>query len=136
MTAPYVEQIWIDKIDARDLTCLQIAVDVGIFGHRVEHILLEVEQHHMQLWRGEYNSERFVVITQILSHPGGRELKIWSVGGKGYVKALDKTYTTLHAFAKKYQCRWITGLVKRKGFERLYARFKFKDLYRNWIVEI
>lgn len=136
MTDTYLEQIWLDKFDKEDEIALQMALDAGIFGHKVEHILADVETFTTQLWRGECRGQRFIMVTQMFDHPGGRELRIWSVGGHGYIRALDHSYSVLEAYARKYGCKWITGLVSRNGFERLYKRFKYKDLYRNWIVEI
>lgn len=136
MTDTYLEHIWLDKVDEIDRANLQIAVEQSIFGHTVDHILAAVAHNTTQIWRGEHKGQRFIMVTQMFEHPGGREFRIWSVGGSGYVKALDEAYKVIEAYAREHNCKWITGLVKRRGFERLYKRFNFKDLYRNWIVEI
>lgn len=136
MTEPYLTQIWLDKVDARDLNCLQIAVDASIFGHKVEHILTSVQDFTSQLWRGGCGDKRFVMVTQVFAHPGGKELRIWSVGGEGYIEAIDACYKTLIDYAKENDCKWLTGIVLRKAFERVYAKFAFTDVYRNWVLEL
>lgn len=135
-TDTYLKQIWVDCLDEIDRKCLQKAVDASYYGHEVGHILADVQENFMQLWRGAADGKRFVIITQVFSHPGGKELRIWSVGGEGYIRAIETSYATLCEFAKKYHCKWITGLVNREGFERLYKKFNFTETYRNWIVEL
>ena len=78
------EQIWLDTLDDEDITALQLAVSISPFGHTVEGILADVANNESQLWRGTNGDKRFVMITQLFRHPGGMELKIWSVGGQGY----------------------------------------------------
>lgn len=129
-------QIWIDALDERDISALEAAVSVTVFGHTIKDILASVATLDSQLWRGTKGEDHFVLVTQIFQHPGGRELRIWSVGGSGYFKMLDNAYEVLEAYAKEIGAKWITGLVKREGFEKMYKRFNYKDVHRHWIVEI
>lgn len=136
MTDTYLEQIWNDKVDEQDILCLQKAVKECYYGYTVEHILEQVFDCQMQLWRGEHKGSRFVIVTQILNHPGGKEFQVWSLGGKGYIKAIPTALPVLLAFARQYNCTWLTGYEAHSGFKRIYSMLNPKIIFRKWIMEI
>jgi len=129
------EQIWINGLDTKGIKALQKAVAANYFGYEVSHIIEEVARLHMQLWLGREGDKCFVILTKLTTHPGGKELALWSVGGEGYVRHLEQVYQKLLMFARKEDCRWMTGFVDRKGFGRLYERFNVKK-YGLWCKEI
>lgn len=130
-----MEQIWIDGLDEEDLKVLHKAVAVNYFGYDVSHIINEVAHLRMQLWKLKEEGCHVLMITQINTHPGGKEFQIWSVGGTGYTRKIDQMYKVLKEFATKEGCKWITGFVDRNAFGRLYERFNVKK-YGMWMKEI
>lgn len=135
MTDTYLEQIWIDKVDELDMIALTKAVEASYYGHKVEHILASVETFESQLWRGESPGGRFVVVTQLFQHPGGKQLLIWSIGGEGYLEAMDTVFEVLKDYARKVEAKWLSANV-RKGFTKFADRFGVEAEYTNWITEI
>lgn len=131
-----IKQIWIDELDEDSIKALEQAVKVNYFGYEVKHIIEEVAHLRMQLWLGKDGDKCYVVLTKLTTHPGGKELTLWSVGGRGYTKNLSEIYTTLKTFAMKENCRWMTGFVDRKGFSKLYTMFEPLKKYGLWIKEI
>jgi len=126
-----ITQIWIDQIDDETVEAINRALGAVYFGYDIHYVIEQVAHLKMQLWRGR----GFIVLTTINTHPGGKELNIWTVGGKGYIKEIPRIYETLKDFALKEDCKWITGFVDRKGFGRLYKEFNTKK-YGLWIKEI
>lgn len=136
MTDTYFEQIWLDKLDETSMKALQKAVKASYYDYRVEDILKFISDFKMQLWRGQHQDETFILVTQVIQHPNGKELQIWSVGGKGYVKQVNRVYEKLEAFAQAEGCKWISGQIEDARFERVYKRFKPKKVYTTWVTEI
>ena len=130
------KQIFLEDLTDRDFFNLELAVSLNQFGHTVEHILGSVAEHSSQLWRGTNGKKQFIMITQIFNHPAGSELRIWSLGGQGYLPMIDLAGDGLKEFGKKYNCKWLTGKAKRKAFEKLYKRFNYTNDYQEYIVEI
>ena len=76
------------------------------------------------MWEGADGDDYVIVLTQLVKHKKGTELKIVDVAGSGYVKNVERIYLVLDDFAKKWKCRWISGHYDRKAFGRIYDRFK------------
>lgn len=136
MTDTYIQQIWLDSIEAEDITPLQLAADVLPFGYKVEDILGDIREGYRQLWRGVNKVGRFVLVTQIVQHPGGKELNVWTIAGQGYIYGLKQAHAKMIEFGKENNCKWLTGMVRRKGFERAYRLFPHRDVSRYLIGDI
>lgn len=135
-SSPYIEQIWLDKITDADLICLQKAVEVCYTGHRVEDVLRGLSRFELQLWRGINGPDTFSIITRIVQYPGGKQLEVWSIGGKGYVRSVEQVYGRLKEFAKESSCRWFAVTIERKAFLKLYKRFPKMGIYTLMVQEV
>ncbi len=136
MTDTYVEHIWLDKIDQDDILPLQLAVGALHYGYKVEHILQDVAVNAKQLWRGQNDKGRFILVTQVVSHPGGKELNLWAFGGQGFFLGIEAAHKALVEYGKSQNCKWLTGMTKRLGFKRFYKRFPHQDVYRYLIGDL
>lgn len=123
MTEPYFKRIGVRDVDKIDLKHWKRAVEEGYYGHKVEDLIMDVAQGVLQLWRGRGEGFEVILLTQMFKHPAGKELKIWSLAGKGYVKNLGLIHDTLVEYAKEQGCRWLSGETKSRGFDRVYERF-------------
>ena len=131
-----LKQVWIDDLKDDDLILLDKAAKTSYYGHELKHIVEDIAHLRLQCWIGRGPRSHFALLTKLTTHPGGKELAIWCVAGKGYVRNLEGIYERLKEFAKAEGCRWLTGYVDRKGFGRLYARFAPLKKYGLWMKEL
>ena len=108
-----------------DLRHLQQAATVGPYGYTAQWVIEQVAQGRMHLvrWPGG------LMILELRAHPGGKELFIWSLAGKGYFTNVGKIYQDLEMLARVEDCRWISGFVLRPGFKRIYSRLFTPELW-------
>ena len=123
-------------LDAEDLGWLKHATTGCFAGVGPGVILPQVVQGNAQLWRFCGERGRGVVVTQMRDYPGGRELYIWQLGGKGVLREIDYIYGVLLDFAKQNYCVWIRGLAT-PGLARVYERkLGFKRRNIEVIIEV
>lgn len=134
-SAPDLKQIWIDEIDDEVLIALDKAVRTSYYGYRIKDILPSIAKLHMQLWVGRDVGKVFVVLTKLITHPRGKELNVWAVGGEGYIKNVAMVTKRLEAFARAEQCKWMTYYTERKGWARICSAFA-KKKYELWMKEL
>lgn len=124
-----------DELEASDLGLLIKAAETSRFGYKAAHLLEWIAHDKMQCWKGKGEGYHFLFLTMVNKHPGGNELEIWSLAGKGYVEKVPQIYEALKTFAKENECQWLTGFENRKAFSRIYKVVEPVTRYRYWIKE-
>lgn len=89
---------------------------------------------------GEYLMVRLkpgIMVLRILQSGQERELNVYMVSGKGYLKGLLKVVEQLRALAQLYNCKWISGIAIRPGLERVYRKvLQAKPVGTYMLVEV
>ncbi len=135
VAGPYIKQIWLDEITDETLSALDKAVRMSYYGHRLKDLIPEIAELRVQLWQGQSSSGLFVYLTKLRSYPEGKELELWAVGGRGWVKHYKKIHARVEAFAQAEGCRWISYSTDRKGWMKLQPE-GFKKKSTLWMKEI
>ena len=129
-------QIWVDRLDKNDVQALLAIEKSCYYGHTVDWILDRVTNFELALWRGKGTKIDFLLLTQLRNYPGGKELFLWGVGGKGYLRSAAVVIPKLISYAKSNACRWLTGISARDGFEKVHELQGAKILYKHYVVEL
>lgn len=132
----YFDQIWNDKIDEVDISCLQKICKSDYYGYTPQGILADSIQGAKQLWRGKHKGKRFLVVTEVRVHPAGKELDIWGAGGEGYFSAYPVVIEKLTLWGRERNCRWISARTQRPGIIRLAQSQGGKTTWQNLVLEI
>lgn len=106
------------------------ACKAGVYGYTPQMILDCVAQGQMQLW--SMDGERGIVITLVTIHPGGKELLVWGLAGKGVILN-GSLGEELKRVGGILNCKWVCGYLPSSSIERLYKKFggkKISTLYR------
>lgn len=104
-----------------DLAWLAKVCGVSYTGVTPEGLLPELVAGTLAMWRVNGGAAG-VVLTQILQHPGGRELYMWGMAGKGIIENIETIYDGLKAYGASQGCRWVGGRALRPGLTRVYEK--------------
>ena len=120
MTGKVLRQIAVQDLSEQDIFWLIKATATSYTGAEPKHIMADAAQGLMQLWR--VGEEEGLIVTQLLHHPAGNELHVWSMAGRGIIPRIEDIYQDLLSMAKEHNCRWIGGSPTSPGLERVYER--------------
>lgn len=124
------------ELTVSDLKNIHKAALASYYGHEGKHLLPWIVDGRMTVWRGEGDGADFVILTVTNDYPGGKELYVWSLAGKGYIEHLPSCYERLKEYAEGLGCRWISGYIDRRGFARIYKNIEPIKKYHLWMKEL
>lgn len=105
-------------------------------GVSVQTICDQANVARVQVWKWTGPKGSGIILTEILEGEFWGSLNVIGLAGKGFIAVLDDIKASLAQFALTNNCRYITGSIKRPGFERLYEALGAKEIYRVWGMEI
>lgn len=109
------------RIGAEDLSDNEIGLmlkvtELSPFGYTPKDIIKAVQWDSKQLWRFDEG----LMITCVFTHPGGRQLEVWGLAGRGVFREGFKA--DCWQLAKDLNCKWISAGAAGEGQARLYAK--------------
>jgi hypothetical protein len=137
MTEKYFKQVPVSHATRELLVLLDKAAKAGYYGYNVSHVVKWAIEGKAQIWQLAGPDCSGVLVTQILEHPAGKELFIWSMAGQGFLANADMIMDRLEAFARAEQCKWIGGSAIHQGLENFYTTWgRLKKQATYFIAEI
>lgn len=129
-----VQPLAVEEITEEDLHWFSVAAQSSPYGHTGDWVLEQVAEKFLIALRIPNIG---IVLIQILEHPGGKELYIWGLAGKGIFEKTAEIYDDLRFIAKVHDCEWIGATTARRGVGRVYERLleakPFALLYKKEI---
>lgn len=111
------------KLSDDDLSWLLKIEPIVYTGFTARDIVLMAIQDKLQFWR-IVGAAQGLIITEVMTFPKGRELRIWGMAGKGVfplqVKYLIDDYLKV---CIRWNCRWLGFTNLHKAADRIYARY-------------
>ena len=97
---------------------------VDFTGAEPKHYIADALDGKIQFW--DFKHGQGLLMTQILNHPGGKELFILGLAGEGLVKEFKRLNDVLQQYAVFINARWIGGNVSNLRLVPLYEKLMGK----------
>lgn len=114
---------WLDKMCKVDFTEAE-----------PKHYIADAVVGTVQFW--DFAKGKGLVMTQILNHPGGKELFVLGIAGEGLVKRFKTLNEILQQYAKFIGARWIGGNVSNLRLVPLYEKLMGKQFSVRCVREV
>ena len=124
-----------EAVQESDLRYLQKAVNLEYNGMTLEDLFEQLAGGWLGIWRLEGEAQG-IIAWKLLKHPGGLELFIWAVVGKGYIKAFPEIFEQVKAEANRMGCRWIAGDTRSRALDKVYAFTGAKEISKHFVMEL
>jgi len=109
------ERVGVKDLTEGDLKKIIKITSLHPFGYNASDVMKAEMLGLKQIWR----FDKGLLITMISSHPGGKELLVWGLAGRGVFKPGFKE--ACWELARKLNCRWISAGTTGAPQARLYA---------------
>ena len=134
----YMFQVAVEDLNEQDLLWIASACEDCYYGYTPKDIFAETITGHFQLWKFGDAEEHCtgIMITRLDEYPAGKELWIWGVAGRGYVRNFPVIRQTIMNFAKASKCKWVSGMATLPRLETLYNEMGAKRQATFYIKEV
>jgi hypothetical protein len=100
-----------------------------------KEVVQRIAAQQLSFWRLREDDADVRLILEIRVHPGGNELFIFGVFGRGLFGKISTALEFCKLIANKYFCQEITGNVYSKGLAKLYEGIGAKPIYTKYMLE-
>lgn len=122
-----------------DLLEVEWAMRHSHAGATSQDLLDSMSKDYSQLWLVSGLTTRVLVVTQILNHRAGSELKLQYIAGRGWFRHFGEILPLVEELARLAGCRFFGGQIRGKFAYKFYERlgaqvagvYCFKDLKAN-----
>jgi hypothetical protein len=137
MAQPYLRRIYLKDLDERDMKWLLKGVESFQDGTKPRHVMEDVSEGYMQLWRVEGAAEG-IMVTQLIRKPAFRVLEIWTLAGKGlFPQYGNKILEECRDVARKMGADRIYCGAESPALEKLYERrLGMQPKARRFVAEV
>jgi hypothetical protein len=112
------------------------ALKKDYFGQTLDGVILALNKGLLRLWHLEGTDVDVLVVWSVQIWPRGRELFLWLVAGKGWIKKFDEILSLLEALAFAENCTMIGGYARGMLSPKFYKRFGGKAIRCHFVKEL
>ena len=109
------------EIDIDDWFWLKKVADILPCDYNGVDLVRMIAARELFLFRFQEKCQGLILV-EIRKHPGGSELYIFALVGKGLLKNSKEIHQEIMNMAKAANCRWVGGIAIRKGLQVLYEK--------------
>lgn len=124
-----------DALTDEDLAGIMRICKLNPLGDKPADVIRKIAGQNLSFWRLRKDDADVRLILEIRVHPGGNELLIFGLFGRGLLRHVPECLAFCKLVANKYFCVRITGEVYSKGLMKLYEKLGAKPVFTKYILE-
>lgn len=70
-------------------------------------------------WTGNFNG---LTLIRVHTHPGGNELFVWHLSGRGFLEHIVEVRNLLKRMAREHDCKWVSAEARSMYLAKQYAK--------------
>lgn len=127
------ERIGPEDFTEADVKRLLDACASDSYGMQFKDLLARLGQNLMAAyrWQGDF---RGVMIVKVNLYPGGKEMYIWHLYGRGFLKHIAAVREATRELARGLGCRWVGASTKDPRLTKFYSKLA-DDVTHNYRME-
>lgn len=121
-----VKRIGLDGLTRADVEALLTRCADDPYGWEFKDVLEALRESRFAAyrWSGDFNG---LMLVKVNAYPGGKELYLWHLSGKGFIKNMAAVHARTVELARSLGCRWMSTSAQRRGLQKFYARFAQRE---------